>query len=786
MRKALKMSLLLGTIAVLFALTACGVDGDYKANSAPEIRITSWEGVEIDSLIEDSETLVFQQRIYWNANDKDGIITGVAYRVLDQNGNPIATPGNSVIDAMGEIGTVVENGNELTGWIVHYKKGADENIPLTSPEAKRTIWSQRHYAVINFPANEDGVATERISSFEVVCIDDRGAVSNIARKSFKTTSSLPTCILSTSRGNPNGKEVGTGLYLTFSMSTPELDPFSVPGADFFEYKLEKISKADTVTVISATEWFNTKGQAKINEVKLTKYTDPALTPDIDENGVQTTFTRVTAHVYNLAGVKSNESIIEFIVKEGLHPRTIIFPQKVYALGDNHYKDYFAVNDQEVYPFITTTDGPDKYATKFFIDSEGRKSAVNSPNLKVYATWGYWGQYGTPPTSSSGATVFSESPYDTEVGHVLNASDNKDYYSEIIAYDIRFDDEPYDFYALSQDPNNIVTHDDGTEWLRVPKNSVWSISKGLELHNIASGDHKLEVSAVDLQEVYDPNHAVLEFTIVDHIPKADRNKILILDASNFDSWSSTQVYADSVYHSVLDGVSGSEFLNRREINAITGLSINSCNLSFSDLQKYKTVIYREEHKSSTYFIKDYDAIKLYLNDGGNIVLSAEKNLKEMHGELITRRLNMFTKYFGINPTPSAITNLPDNSPFINGAAPTDNFPSLVGLPQLNLYLGHTHNFVLSQRKGFIDLAYFAENYAMPEDPFAKVLYRSKAKPVKVGDNFSPQSEEVFERFNNLPIGIAKITPQNKCFVFGFPLSYMEKDGLIQLFQTVLNN
>ena len=181
MRKALKMSLLLGTIVVLLALTACGVDGDYKSNSAPEIRITSWEGVEPGTSVSEIDSLVFQQRIYWNANDKDGIIAGVAYRILDENGTPIATPGNAVIDEIGDIESINYQGSDLTGWVVHYKTGADENIPLTSPDAKRTIWSKRQYAVINFPANEDGHATERISSFEVICIDNRGAVSKIGR-----------------------------------------------------------------------------------------------------------------------------------------------------------------------------------------------------------------------------------------------------------------------------------------------------------------------------------------------------------------------------------------------------------------------------------------------------------------------------------------------------------------------------------------------------------------------------------------------------------------------------
>lgn len=792
MRKALKMSLLLGTIVVLLALTACGVDGDYKSNSAPEIRITSWEGVETGTDVSEIDSLVFQQRIYWNANDKDGVIAGVAYRILDENGTPIATPGNAVIDEIGDIESVNYQGSDLTGWVVHYKTGADENIPLDSPDAKRTIWSKKQYATINFPANEDGHATERISSFEVICIDNRGAVSNIAKKSFKAKSSLPGCILSTSRGNPGGKQVGTGLYLTFSMSTPVGDPFSVPGADYFEYKVEKINKADS-TVISATEWFNTKLEAKVNEVKLTKFTNPALSPDFAEDGVtQETVTRVTAHVYNLAGVRSGESIIEFAVKEGFHPRTMIYPEKVYALGNHHYRDYVDPNDLEVYPFILMSEGSDRYATRFFRDTEGRKTAINSSNLKVYATWGYWGQFGTPPTSSSGATIFSESPYDTEVGHVLNDADSKDYYSEIIAYDIRFDGAPYDFYALSQDPDNMVTHRDGTEWLRVPKNSVWSISKGLEVNNLSSGMHKLEVSAVDLQDEYDPDHAVLEFYLVDFIPDAERTGVMVIEASNFPTPNAnnyTQTYVDSIYQATLSGFAGVDFFNRKEINQVLGVSKDGCNLAYSDLQRYKTVIYREEIAGTSYFTSDYDAFKLYVNDGGDILLSAAQNLKSINDMMINRGRNMFRNYFGIDYKQASISGLQQSPPrpYFIGATPTNAVASLPNLPELNLNLSTPHNYVLNLRQGMTDISYFAEDYATPGDTQTKVLYRAKIKAIDATPgSFAPTDQATYDLYNNIPLAVAKVTPKNKCIAFGFPISFMHEAEIIQLFQSILND
>lgn len=793
MRKALKMTLLLGTIAVLLALTACGVDGDYKTNEPPTISITSWEGVADEEAAADVDSLVFQQRIYWNANDLDGTIAGIAYRILDDKGLPIATPGNAVIDNIGELESVNIGGNAYVGWVVHYKDGADESIPLTSDLAKKTIWSKSQYAVVNFPANADGTPTTSISSFEVIAIDNRGAVSNIAKKSFKSVSSIPTCILSTSRGNPNGKQVGTGLYITFSMSYPPGDPFPIPGADYYQYKVGKYvynANADTTAnavLISETSWMTTNDR----EIILTKNTNPGLTPDFDGiavNAVQLTFTRITAHAYNYAGVKSNESNIEFAVKEGFHPKTVIYPQKMYAIGDNHYKDYVDSEDKENYPYIFK-DGPIPviYATRFFSDIEGRRTAVNSANLKVYAKWGFYGQYGTPPTSSSGAIIFSNSPYDTEVGRVLNETDNKDYYSEIVAFDIRFDDAPYDFYALSQDPNNTVTHDDGTQWLRVPKNSVWSIAKGLEIGNLRSGTHKLEVSAVDLQYEYDPTPAVFEFVLLDRIAPEQKKELVTIEASNFPTWSSTKVFADSVYHDVLSGFANVDFFNRSEINLITGLSINACNLAYSDLQKYKSIIYREEVAGNVFFADDYDALKLYLNNGGNIILSSAGNLKSINDGMVNRNRNMFMTFFGINFDKEAIKFLEPTppKPYFDGAHPTTNIASLPNLPELKLYLGHRHNSVLLQRKGLYDISYFAENYAAPGDEQTKVIYTAKIKNIGQ-DSFSPPTQEAFDLYADARLAVGKVTPRNRCFAFGFPLSFMEKPALTQLLNQLLGN
>ncbi len=85
--------------------------------------------------------------------------------------------------------------------------GADQNIPLDNPQARRSIWTSQKYAVINFPAADaQGNPIVKFSKFEVVAIDNRGAItSEPAWRDFRTRSDRPKCTASTTKGNPNGK-----------------------------------------------------------------------------------------------------------------------------------------------------------------------------------------------------------------------------------------------------------------------------------------------------------------------------------------------------------------------------------------------------------------------------------------------------------------------------------------------------------------------------------------------------------------------------------------------------
>lgn len=267
--------------------------GDLYPNSKPMIQITSYVGE--DSLASVSDSVLFQQRIYWEAHDVDGVVEGYAFRVitLDEEGNPLygtvdnpignATPGYEVLDDQ--------------GWVYHYQEGADESIPLAVTEQK-TVWSKQVSAVINFPARGalvvDGegnpvydkygnpIYEPVVSIFEVKCVDDQGDESTPVKKYFRAQSFTPRVSVQSTKGKINGKQIGTGVVLQFAII--DNDPYVESEADHYEFRLEK-RNVNTGEVLGPEqggydlgddEWISTAGQFNVNQFMLTQLTNPAI------------------------------------------------------------------------------------------------------------------------------------------------------------------------------------------------------------------------------------------------------------------------------------------------------------------------------------------------------------------------------------------------------------------------------------------------------------------------------------------------------------------------------
>ncbi len=802
--KSIKLlSIIMITLSAILLLSGCGKSGSRFANQPPTIRITSFEGWDstyVTAGYDTSLVYTFQQRIYWHATDPDGIITGYAFRVLDENNNPIPTPGYDYIDTTGELtpDNLLAFG---TGWVIHYMQGADQNIPLDDPSARRTIWTSQKYAVINFPsADAYGNPIDKSSRFEVVAIDNRGAITpQPAWRNFCTHSDRPTCSITTTKGNPNNQEVGSGLKLSFAMK--DTDPFITPVPYQYEFQMMKVDSQGNVIPGTESDWYSTISDNnrtdKINEYLLTKHTTPYLTYDYDEQTGQPLQqrTRVTARVTDLAGVVSipdTNTVINFRVRPGFRPESIIYPTKTYALTNHHFEDYGDDTTPELTVLPRTiTQGSIHYATPLFKDFEGKYTAVYSPNIKLWVRWGWWGEYGDVRDNSADygdTTNLIAMPYGKKVDVVLDSKTRKNYFSEITAFDIRFDGEPYNYppFPFSQ---NGVTDQDGKRWLRIPTNSPLGQTVVLTSGQLPApvgtgpGKHTFEVRVVDLQDEYDHTPAVFTFYLHPYIEPANRNGVLIVDDDVDSPNQAPDALIDEKYANMLSDYTGPvDVYSRRthvkgKINAEE--DIRGRSLAFSDLQKYKLVIYHSDNINDTgNLLYELDGLSLFMMKGGNMVISHSHRLSPILSEIAdsgTRPTFVTNLGFESNPKIGFLNDNNRSAFFQNAVA------CMAGYENMHLQYGTPPSFLnmVNLRHGLGTLSYFEEGHYTGE-----AIYKFGCKPV--GYEIYPPTNDQYNFYNGKTVAFRKVNPSNsRAYVFGFPLSLMKDSETKAMMNKILS-
>jgi hypothetical protein len=820
---AVVISLMILTLFVF----GCGKQGSRFENIAPTISITSYEGFNPDNPYTDStEVTLFQQRIFWHASDPDGVIAGYAYRILaDTDGNPdtpdvpISTAGNLFIDSQGE-NTPSDVLNTFgTGWVLHYKEGANQTVPLDDPDAQKTIWTNNKYATVNFiAANAEGDSITTISKFEVICVDNRGAIcQQMAYRVFRSYSRIPTCLLSTTRGNPGGQLVGTGLKLSFALT--DFDPFIQPTPWYYKFKVQKWTAVEVndelvpgefVSEIPSDSWVSTLNQPRINQFQLTKYTYPALSSDFDAAGNQTTFTRVIARVIDLAGIESEADTIFFAVKEGFRPRTLVYNKRVLAIGANHYIDYSDTSTPEVLP-TTIINDKQLFATPFFRDTEGYYTAVKSSNLKCWIRWGWHGEYGVQ--LASGSVQVTDDPYTKKVDLLLDDQTNVNYFSEITGFDIRLDNNPYNYPPLA---NSIHVDNDGKRWLRVPVNSSLGqtiVLTGLEANTAAFPFHLFEVRAVDLQDEVG-TVAEFRFKIVDPVSRDSKAGVLVIDDEPNNTNFAPEDSIDAKYANMLSDFGGLvDFRKRTGIDYTLDTDIRFRKFALSDIQKYKLIIYHSDWPTNTAnFPIDHDAFALYLNQGGNMIVSGGGNLHSVVQAVELATQQTFETYFGItyrlDATASTSTSMIQKTWFVQGKKQTSNFHDLDLAFDLNPTVATSqpfynngelicpdpnemfHTILLNNRKGLGPITlfnYYQSSYGASVTP----LFKYGSKPVYVQPSnanpnyYCPQTEADFSSVNNKVIALRKVIPNHStCYIFGVPLSYMTRASSKQLLNDIM--
>ncbi|MCK4957295.1 MAG: hypothetical protein KAS49_06630, partial [Candidatus Cloacimonetes bacterium] len=422
--------------------------------------------------------------------------------------------------------------------------------------------------------------------------------------------------------------------------------------------------------------------------------------------------------------------------------------------------YMASSISTVIPSVLTAEGT-HYSTPFWINKDGDYSIIGSNNLTIYMKWGYKGEYE------------SDDPNNKKNDEVQDELTKKPYFSEIRFFDLRLDGEAYHYAPLSASENNVLDEKTGKEWLRVPMSS--SISNGAILTDLDFGLHKFEVRTVDLQGVADATPDEFVFEIIETTPKSEKSGILIInDDKGFTNTPSDIV--DPLYEGFVADYAGDVdvfYRVKSTANSLLHFLVNT--FSPTDLQKYKLIIYHADDPNNNNFHSEYDAMNLYLNGGGNLIVSGAASLKtSMLVGSKDKGYPLLPKYFGLplmeedailcpsgaDDEEMDITNFDYLSYFVN-AIKEDSMPT-----DINLKLPG-FNAKMNEFNGYAPLAYFTEDLLLEG---TDVIFRFGCKEA-ADEPLDPTLDE-YKKYTGQPVAIRKVTDNNSCYMFGFPLSYME--------------
>lgn len=771
-------------LVVLLVLVSCDArKGTLTANLQPYVSITNYFGADSDSLI--TESFLFQQTVQWSGTDEDGVVEGYAFRVLNENEEPIATPGHDVIDE--------------DGWVKFYTPNANLNIPLNE-SAETTIWEDQSYATVNFPAADaNGDSANVISIFEVKCIDNSGNESEVARKFFQAHSHTPSIFANSTKGDIDGETISTAIVFEFMML--DNDPFVGSLPYYYMYKLERRDLDNNVIPENeggyTDEWISTLGYNDISQSLHSALNGNALIPNELDTGVPQDSTFLVAKAIDSALIQSESIEISFIVKEGFSPGTVIYfgegnsnANAIYGLGTNHFATYLDDGIADILPSVMTSDGA-HHATAFWFNELEEYAAIGSEDFKTYMRWGYSGEFE------------ENNPFKKRNDETLDEATGQSYYCEIVGYDIRLDGAPYYYPPIPAEGNNLQVDDDGTQWLRVGYNDPIGQSTTVTLTSFGGtlddmyGEHVFEVRAIDLQGVVDSTPHEFHFTVYQPVPKAQKSGVLIIDDEG-DTAEAPAAYIDSLYnYYVSDFDPNSGYINREEKNALIiengmdGLHYGKSIIAPSDIQQFNAIIYHADNPTAEFNLwKEFEALKIYLLQGGNLIVSSGSKVKIVNQKCAENAFNIFEEYFGIPMDNSDIISWVSTSytvnPFFVTAIAENGYNDLdLMLPSFNNSISNPIpqlDPILSVN-GLGPVAFFNDGHD------AEVIFSYGSKPVADDPpghqyHINPTQAE-YDQYNGVSIGLRRVTEDNSCFIFGFPFAYMNAEDVKTMLNQILN-
>jgi len=808
-------------LLLMLLLFGCDYQGNLNINQPPEVYISSFTGRDTPEEADVLGSVPYQQKIYWYGRDADGVVVGYAFRILNEHGDPISTAGNEVISPYTPPELSEADPLNKGGWVLHYQKGTSEDYPLYHDLSRTTVWTEKIFTDVNFPAaDEAGSLVDRASAFEIYAIDNKGAISKKAIKYFYTMSKKPSILVSTSKGTLDTLKVtpsvrntlGQGVRMIFSMPDDRIGIITNKPW-YFRYKVyqaDKDDQADTPLPGEDTSWHSTQYLPDTGEVlfRAVEYPDskqnmvPALRSNFaSDHSTLLSVTIFDVQVVDLAGVMSDPIRKYFYVNDKFSPSALIYVDRTYALGNDHYtyeadplitgkpmimeppKTYTSTGTRVSQLFYPT---PVFDAQKQVTDFEWQ--LFGDPFTKFWFRWGYFGEYRNNDPHANRENVGASEVFEA----VLDPNNgNANYGSEISNYYISLDGMQYPYPPLQV--AGLQDHQ-YPDFLRVPTGH--EISQMITRSGFSPGRHTLSIMVEDLQDKVS-DVSSLDFNIKRKKTPSERNGVLYIDFGVDENTDNNGIRA--FYEGVFADLNMPFTYVKREVvnkkrsedrfKSYNYFRNGTRLFPITLLNDYEYVIVATDLRGGTLttFIRgdgEIEGIMDYLNAGGKVILVGNWNLRSAFTIVPSApMISFFRDYFGfplVSRPDEDINTLHNNSTANPNYIFLDPTPVAPGAPNLNIITARPPDEDANiYQNGAINTATSIASETVLA-PGTTILYRFNCS--------SNATTATYAKFHNKPVGF-KFTPTNPSqgttYTFTFPIYNLQSDSVKQLMSYIMD-
>jgi hypothetical protein len=618
-----------------------------------------------------------------------------------------------------------------SGWIWFRVPGSNSSIALNESGSHRSVWTTQSSLSFEF-SSVAGKLQDLMNHVELRVKQADGSIveHSSAFKSDRVVSSRIVVPFA------NGEVIGRGMV--FSLREVIGDIY-VEGqyAEHFMYRVNILNSA--LEVISAGQWYNSVVLPNMREVMLNSTT----TPSIQGNGAGQ-FTQFESYVVSRSGIEeATHQSVYFKAESGHAPVAVLYSQVLAGLGQHHYgiDPRHILNGVELIPSSAGTFN----RSLWFHEDDNAWHAIHSPDLKIHLQWGHHGMYGMmgPGGFEAGG------PLDHEYNVNMDANGDE-YHSPVVAWDLQLDGNAFPMQQQFVG-GTVITDAQNQAWLRVPNRS--KASQHCVLSGLSAGQHVVKVRALDAQGVISSNTSTMNITLDPLKTESQRDGILLLDNTPHNSSSAPESYIDPFYMNSVPNIYGP--VSRWE-------TLEYEDVSPARLQNYRAVLWYADNPSAQCNLHwNMDALNLYLEHGGKLLISGTNRLATSLGEMLSVAPGFVSSRLGVDSESdfSMLSTSLTTNPFFIRAEGMD------GLPDIDLNLSTPFNTIVNLRQGLSSVTYF--------EPGALDFYSFGFGCKPVDSTVYPPTQQQYDLYSSKCVDSRCANNGSEVWILGFPLSYMEQ-------------